>query len=133
MLVEYAGLMLIFTTYAFVEHAGLAAVLYVLDHLFFALAIAIKTYFQKIADERDIASTAGVSFTINHIAAVFLPVVLGLVWLHSPAAVFLTGTALAACSLILSLCIPDDPAPGNEHRLNRAEQHSSTVTVSART
>jgi len=25
------------------------------------------TYFQKIADERDVASTAGVSFTINHI------------------------------------------------------------------
>ncbi len=119
LLFEYAGLMIIFTTYAFVEHAGIAASLYVLDHLFFAIAIAIKTYFQKIADERDIASTAGVSFTINHIAAVFLPVILGLVWLQSPAAVFLTGTALAACSLLLSLCIPDDPAPGNEHRLGQ--------------
>ena len=29
-----------------------------LDHLFFAMAIAVKTYFQKIADPADIASTA---------------------------------------------------------------------------
>ena len=81
---EYIGLVIIFTAYAFVEWAALAAVLYVLDHLFFAMAIAIKSYFQKIADPADIASTAGVSFTINHIAAVVLPAALGFVWLVSP-------------------------------------------------
>ena len=111
---EYTGLIFVFTAYAFVEHAGLAATLYVIDHLFFALAIAIDTYFQKIADRADIASTAGVSFTINHIAAVLLPVVMGMVWLVSPAAVFLTGTALAAISLYLSFRVPRHPEPGNE-------------------
>ena len=111
---EYAGLIVIFTSYAFVSHAGLAAVLYVLDHLFFALAIAIKTYFQKIADPRDIASTAGVSFTINHVAAVILPVLLGVVWLTSPRLVFLCGTAFAACSLLLAMLIPQQPAEGRE-------------------
>ncbi|MFQ5467038.1 MAG: MFS transporter, partial [Kiloniellaceae bacterium] len=87
---EYVGLICVFTAYAFVENAILAAALYVADHLFFAMAIAIKTYFQKIADPRDIAPTAAVSFTISHIAAVVLPVVLGLLWLVSPSAVFLT-------------------------------------------
>jgi len=111
---EYAGLILIFTSYAFVNHAGLAAVLYVIDHMFFALAIAIKTYFQKIADPRDIASTAGVAFTINHIAAVVLPVILGVVWLTSPQLVFLTGAAFAGCSLILAMCIPRNPEEGRE-------------------
>jgi len=82
--------------------------------LFFAMAIAISTYFQKIADPADIASTAGVSFTINHIAAVVLPAVLGLLWLVSPAAVFLCGSAIAVVSFLLSLNIPDAPAPGNE-------------------
>jgi len=114
LLLEYAGLIVIFTAYAFVESAGVAAGLYILDHLFFAMAIAIKTYFQKIADERDIASTAGVSFTINHIAAVFLPVVLGLIWLTSPAAVFLAGAGMALISLLLSCLIPKNPTPGNE-------------------
>jgi MFS family permease len=111
---EYLGLIVIFTSYAFVTHAGLAAVLYVLDHMFFALAIAIKTYFQKIADPRDIASTAGVAFTINHIAAVILPVALGLVWLKSPTLVFLCGTGFALCSLVLSLMIPPNPKEGEE-------------------
>ena len=114
---EYIGLIIIFTSYAFVSHAGLAAVLYVLDHMFFALAIAIKTYFQKIADPRDIASTAGVAFTINHIAAVILPAILGFVWLTSPALVFLCGTGFALCSLILSMMIPPDPKEGEETML----------------
>src|SRR3546814_7865722 len=66
---EYLGMIGVFAAYAFVESAAVAAGLYVVDHLFFALAIAIKTYFQKIADPADIASTAGISFTINPIAA----------------------------------------------------------------
>ncbi|MDA8015667.1 MAG: MFS transporter [Gammaproteobacteria bacterium] len=116
LLFEYAGLIVIFASYAFVQHAGIAALLYIADHVFFALAIAMHSYFQKIADPADIASTAGVAFTINHIAAVVLPAVLGLLWLHSPAAVFLCGAALAAGSLALSYLVPDAPEPGNEVR-----------------
>nr|WP_078752716.1 MFS transporter [Enterovibrio nigricans] len=112
--VEYIGLAAVFTGYAFVEDATMAGVLYVVDHLFFAMAIAIKTYFQKIADPEDIASTAGVSFTINHIAAVVIPAVMGLVWLHSPSAVFLFGTGLALCSLMLARMVPLSPEAGNE-------------------
>ncbi len=112
--IEYVGLVVVFTAYAFVENAYLAAALYVIDHMFFALAIAINTYFQKIADPEDIASSAGVSFTINHIAAVVVPAALGLVWVVSHSAVFLVGTAFALCSLILSQNIPMRPVEGNE-------------------
>ncbi|MDH3473255.1 MAG: MFS transporter, partial [Rhodospirillales bacterium] len=116
---EYLGLIGVFAAYAFVENANVAAGLYIVDHLFFALAIAIKTYFQKIADPRDIAATAGVGFTINHIAAVLLPAAFGFLWLVSPAAVFLAGSAMAAVSLLLSLNVPLAPAPGNEVLLGR--------------
>lgn len=112
--IEYIGLIFVFTSYAFVDNEWLAAALYVIDHLFFAMAIAIKTYFQKIADPRDIAPTAAVSFTINHIAAVVLPALLGIVWLVSPPAVFLTGAAIAVCSLILTQLVPHRPEPGLE-------------------
>ncbi len=111
---EYVGLIGVFSAYAFVESAAVAAGLYIVDHLFFALAIAIKTYFQKIADPADIASTAGISFTINHIAAVVLPAAFGLLWLVSPAAVFLSGAAMAGISLLLALNVPRRPAEGNE-------------------
>ncbi|GGF56730.1 MFS transporter [Terasakiella brassicae] len=111
---EYVGLILVFVGYAFVESPWVAVVLYVADHLLFSMAIAIKTYFQKIADPKDIAPTAGVSFTINHIAAVVLPALYGLLWIASPMAVFLTGAGLAVLSLILSRLIPDNPEPGLE-------------------
>ena len=116
---EYAGLVIVFVAYAFVESAHVAAGLYIVDHFFFALAIAIKTYFQKIADPADIASSAGVSFTINHIAAVVLPAALGILWLTSPAAVFLAGAGLAGFSLLLSLNIPTHPEQGNEVTVGR--------------
>ncbi|OCH23800.1 MFS transporter [Aliivibrio sp. 1S128] len=114
---EYGGLICVFVGYAVVQTAEVAAALYIIDHLFFALALAIKTYFQKIADPADMASTAGVAFTINHIAAVIIPVSFGLVWLVSPAAVFYVGAGMALLSLILSLNIPQAPTEGNETRI----------------
>ena len=111
---EYLGLIVIFTAYAFVESGMVAAGLYIVDHLFFAFAIAIKTYFQKIGDPADMASTASVAFTINHIAAVIVPVSFGMLWLVSPAAVFLSGAAMAGISLVLSLNVPRHPEQGAE-------------------
>lgn len=116
---EYVGLIFVFVGYGFVQTAEWAAALYVIDHLFFALALAIKTYFQKIADPADMASTAGVAFTINHIAAVVIPVTFGVIWLVSPSSVFYIGAAMAAVSLLLSLNIPAKPGEGNETRVLR--------------
>ena len=117
---EYIGLIGIFFAYAMVETAWLAAVLYILDHLFFAMAIAIQSYFRKIAKFEDIAGTAGVSFTINHIAAVTLPWILGLIWVadeNGRMVVFLVGAAMACISLVLAFLIPRLPRPGFETTL----------------
>jgi len=76
--------------------------------MFFALAIAINTYFQKIADPKDIASSAGVSFTINHIAAIFVPVLLGFLWIYSHSLVFFIGSIFALLSLIATQFIPSN-------------------------
>lgn len=114
LILEYSGLVVVFCGYGLVHVAWIAAVLYVLDHLFFALAISHKTYFQKIAAPEDIASTAGVAFTINHIAAVVIPVAFGLVWLKSPTLVFYSGALMATVSLVLSFMIPRHPEPGRE-------------------
>ncbi len=118
---EYAGLIAVFLAYGGIYWFGwgviLAALLYVVDHIFFALALALKTYFQKIADPQDIAPTAAVAFTINHIAAVFLPALLGYLWLTSPSSVFVVAAGMALISLLLALLIPRHPEPGHETRL----------------
>ncbi len=115
---EYIGLIGVFSGYAliyyFVTDPLVAAVLYVADHIFFAAAFAQKTYFQKIADDEDHAPTAAVAFTINHIAAVFLPAMLGYLYLAHPAAVFWLGAAMAGVSLVLARLVPRHPQPGSE-------------------
>jgi hypothetical protein len=115
---EYIGLAIVFLMYGGVYWFGwgvvLAASLYVVDHILFGLALALKTYFQKIADPGDIAPTAAVAFTINHIAAVFLPVLLGLLWVVSPSAVFGLAAGMALISLSLAMLIPRHPEPGHE-------------------
>jgi len=100
--IEYIGLIFVFVGYALVEDENIAAALYIIDHLFFAMAIALKTFFQKIADPKDIAASSGVSFTINHIAAVIIPASFGILWLYSPSSVFYAGAAMAFTSLILT-------------------------------
>jgi hypothetical protein len=124
LIVEYGGLCAIFLLYAglyiFDWGPWVAGALYVLNHLFFALALAIKTYFQKIALPGDIAPTAAVAFTINHIAAVFLPAALGYLWLTSPTTVFFLAAGMALVSLCLSLLVPRHPEPGHETVLSRA-------------
>lgn len=112
---EYVGLIGVFGGYAFVDNGTTASILYVVDHVFFAFAIAHKSYLQKIADGRDIAATSSVSFSINHIAAVVIPWAFGaLLWLKSPSYVFIAGAIMAFISLILSLNVPRLPKPGNE-------------------
>ena len=118
LIVEYFGLALVFLAYGgvylFSWGAIIASALFVIDHLFFSFAFALKTYFQKIADPADIAPTAAVAFTINHIAAVGLPLAMGLVWLASPSLVFVIAAIMAVISLALAFLIPRNPLPGYE-------------------
>ncbi|MCG8638202.1 MAG: MFS transporter [Desulfobacterales bacterium] len=99
---EYIFLIVVFLSYAFVESRYLAVALYILDHVFFNLSIGITTYFQKIADPQDIAPTAAVGLTINHIAAVVLPVMGGYLWMIDYKIPFFAGAVLAGISLIMT-------------------------------
>ncbi len=118
LIVEYFGLMVIFLLYAGLYYFDwsyiVASILFIADHMFFGLAFAMKTYFQKIADSEDFAPTAAVAFTINHISAVFLPVLLGYIWIHNNSAVFYLAAILSFISLIVAILIPRFPSKGNE-------------------
>jgi len=107
--IEYFSLILIFISYAFVDSKFIVTILYVLDHMFFNFSIGINTYFQKIADPRDIAASAAVGFTINHIAAVVLPVIGGLLWMVDYKIPFLAGAFFSFISLCLGQFIRTKP------------------------
>ena len=97
--VEYSSLIFIFIAYAFTDSKIVVALLYILDHIFFNFAIAIRTYFQKVGDPRDIAPTMAVGFTINHIAAVVIPALGGLLWIVDYKIPFIAGAAMSFISL----------------------------------
>lgn len=106
--IEYFFLILVFICYALVESKMVIAILYILDHIFFNFATGIKTFFQKIADPQDIAPSAAVGFTINHIAAVVLPVIGGLLWMIDYKIPFYAGAFFSFVSLCLVQFIKTD-------------------------
>ncbi len=113
-MLENVVLMLVFAGYAMTNDSRVAGALFIVDGVFFTLMLAQRTYFQKIGDPADMASTASVSFTINHIAAVAIPVLFGTLGMINPSIIFWLGVGIAAVSLALSMLVPDDPGPGNE-------------------
>lgn len=120
--VEYLGLIFVFLTYAYSSSKGVIAVMYVIDHLLFTCAIGIRTYFQKVADPRDIAPSMAVGFTINHVAAVVIPAIGGALWLIDYRIPFLAGAILSLFSLVAVQWIPRHGALGI-----RTEAAQSTV------
>ena len=106
---EYFSLFFIFISYAVVSSKWTVAVLYILDHIFFNFAIAIRTYFQKIGDPGDIAPSMAMGFTINHIAAVILPVIGGVLWMVDYRIPFIFGAVMSLISLwaVQQIKIPD--------------------------
>jgi hypothetical protein len=98
--VEYASLIFVFLAYATVESKIVMAVLYVLDHVFFNFSMGIRTFFQKVGDADHMAPTMAVGFTINHIAAVVIPVLGGLAWIVDYRIPFIAGAIMSAVSLI---------------------------------
>jgi hypothetical protein len=86
--------------YALTPSKWVVAVLFILDQIFFNFSIAIRTYFQKVGDPRDIAPSMAVGFTINHIAAVFLPAIGGFVWVLDYRIPFFGGAVIAVISFI---------------------------------
>jgi MFS family permease len=113
---EYFSLIFIFSGYAIVQSKLPAAMLYILDHIFFNFSIAIRTYFQKIGDPKDIAPTMAVGFTINHIAAVVLPVLGGVLWMVDYRIPFILGAGLSFISLAAVQKINTNPSLVFSHK-----------------
>lgn len=98
--VEYSTLVIIFIAYAYIDSKIIIGILYVIDHIVFNFAIAIKTYFQKVGDPRDIAPSMAVGFTINHIAAVVIPAIGGILWMINYRIPFLAAAGMSLISLL---------------------------------
>jgi len=98
--IEYIGVIIIFLVYAFTTSKSIAASMYIIDNILFNFSVAIRTYFQKIAEPEDISASMAVGFTINHIAAVFLPALGGYLWMINYRIPFIVGAGIGVISLL---------------------------------
>ena len=104
--IEYVAMVAIFAAYGFVSHTLTLYVLFVLDGIFFGIGIGIATFFQKIAAEEDITANVSIGMSANHISAVAIPLIGGLLWSLGHEVTFLMGSVIAFASLISVQFIP---------------------------
>jgi predicted MFS family arabinose efflux permease len=111
--VNFVGLIGVFLGYAYVSFLPILFALFVLDHIFFGFNLAVDSYFQKIArSPEEITSNVSMAQTINHISALVVPVLGGILWEQiAPSATFLAGVGIAVISLVLVQFIRTQPVP----------------------
>ncbi|MGD8473172.1 MAG: MFS transporter [Anaerolineae bacterium] len=100
---NFVGLIGVFLGYAWIPNLAVLYTLFILDNLFFGFNLAVESYFQKIALSREeITSNVSMAQTINHISALVVPILGGILWEQiSPSATFMAGVVIAAVSLVL--------------------------------
>jgi predicted MFS family arabinose efflux permease len=101
--IAFGTLALIFLGYAYVTYLPVLFMLFVLDNIMFGFNLALTTYFQKIAvTVEEITSNLAVQQTINHVAAIVVPVIGGAAWeLFGSQIPFLVGVGVVLTSLVL--------------------------------
>jgi len=110
---NFIGLIFVFLGYAFIPYLPVLYVLFVLDNVFFGFSLAVDSYFQKIAQApEEITGNVSIAQTINHISALVVPILGGILWERvSPAATFLAGVIIVVVALGVVQLIRTDTVP----------------------
>jgi hypothetical protein len=104
----YTSLMLvfIFTGYAFITEINLLIGLFVIDNALFGSGVALDSYIRKVAATKDLTSCMSFGQTANHITAVIVPIVGGIIWdTFGYRNTFLLGTAFVVADVCFGLLV----------------------------
>ena len=103
MTIYYFAIALAFLGYAVTNSVGPLKVLYVVDNILFSLGVSITTYLSRIVRAGELMPSLSMGQTMNHVAAVAIPITGGLLWTrfgyHAP---FWAGVIAALMSLALT-------------------------------
>ncbi len=102
----YAAIGLTFAGYALVQNLLVLKALWVVDNILFAFGVGITTYLNRIVRPNELMPSLSMGQTMNHVAAVVIPVTGGLLWhrfgYHAP---FWCGVGAAILSLLLTQAV----------------------------
>ncbi|NOY80091.1 MAG: MFS transporter [Kiritimatiellaeota bacterium] len=103
----FAGLALFFIGYATVRVRAVLYVLFVLDNAFFVLSLALSTYVNRLVPPGERTPTLSMGVAMNHVAAVIMPLLGGVLWKYAGYQwVFAVGALAAAGSVVAARRLP---------------------------
>jgi MFS family permease len=103
----YASLTLFFLGYAFIPNVWALYAVFVVDNAFFVLGMSLTTYVGRMAPKSELTPTLSMGVAMNHVAAVAMPLVGGIIWkTWGYQYAFLVGAVAAALSIFAALLVP---------------------------
>ncbi len=103
----YTSLTVFFVGYVFIRNKYMLYSIYVIDSSFFVFAMALTTYVNRIAPPSEHTSTLSMGVASNHVAAVIMPLLGGLLWKYLGYQwTFAIGAASATISIFVASFVP---------------------------
>jgi MFS family permease len=103
----YACLTGVFIGYALIPNRYVLYALFVVDSAFFVLTTALTTFVNRIAPPSEHTATLSMGVAMNHVAAVSMPFIGGLLWVTLGYQwAFAIGAVAAVFSIVVSLRVP---------------------------
>ncbi|HOW18659.1 MAG TPA: MFS transporter [Phycisphaerae bacterium] len=103
----YASMVVVFGGYIFLHNIHLLHALFVVDGAFFVMSMALTTYVGRIAPPEERTPTLSLGVAMNHVAAVSMPLLGGILWTHVGYQwTFAVGSLAAAASILGVFFIP---------------------------
>ncbi len=107
LLTYYASLIAVFIGYAFIPNKYVLYGLFVADSVLFMAAMALTTYVNRIAPKTEHTQTLSMGIAMNHVGAVSMPFVGGLLWTYfGQQWTFMIGALAVILSLLVTLRVP---------------------------
>lgn len=101
LMASYTCLIPVFLGYGFLRDVRLLYCLLCLDNLLYLSTIGLTTFLSRLAEPKDVLPSLSMGVTMNHIAAVIVPVVGGLIWASLGYTItFVSGAAVVLVSLL---------------------------------
>jgi hypothetical protein len=112
LLFYYSSIIVVFVGYAWIPNLEVLYGLFILDSVLFMSAMALTTYVNRIAPKNEHTQTLSMGIAMNHVAAVAMPALGGVMWATLGfQATFMVGAVAAVLSLVVSLRVPPHTVP----------------------
>jgi len=107
------GLIVVFLGYALIHNVYALYALFLLDNILFSFGVGYTTYLNRIVRPGELTPCLAMGVTMNHIAAVTVPIGGALLWQHfnNYQIPFWVGVSLAIVALAANRWLPDGVSP----------------------